>query len=169
MSQIVAIPVLRMSARVVLEKGRGWSAVDELVLWALSRAPVSASALAEESNLPRRVVIEIIIRMMRFRLVEAVLVEGTPAFQTTEYGSNVVRSGSQIPTSKRRTSRNVSFIVDRITGSVFSRTDVRLDTAAGIMFMRNQGTDVRDVEVSGACPEDFSKRECHTFPESPTR
>jgi len=30
---VVAVPILRVSARVLLEKGRGWSAVDELVLW----------------------------------------------------------------------------------------------------------------------------------------
>ena len=87
MSQIVAIPVTRISAKVALEKGRGWSAVDELVLWALSRTPMSAAALAEKSRLPRRVIIEIIVRMMRFRLVEAVLVDGMPAFQTTDRGS----------------------------------------------------------------------------------
>jgi cardiolipin synthase len=149
-SQIVAIPVNRMSAKVVLEKGRGWSAVDELVLWALSRAPMSAAAVAEKSRLPRRVIIEIIIRMMRFRLVEAVLVDGVPAFQSTDRGSAVVASGSHIPTAKRRMSRNVSFVVDRITGTVFSKSDVRLDQAAGIQFLRNKGIDVRDVEVSGA-------------------
>ena len=149
MSQIVAIPVNRMAAKVVLEKGRGWSALDELVLWALSRAPLSATTLAEKSNLPRRVIIEIIGRMMRFRLVEAVLVEGVPAFQATERGMAVVTSGSEIPTAKRRMSRNVSFVVDRITGTVFSKSDVRLDRAPGIEFLRNKGIDVRDVEVSG--------------------
>ena len=163
MSQIVAIPVLRMSAKVVFEKGRGWSAVDEVILWALSRAPMSASALAEESGLPRRVVLEIIFRMMRFRLVEAVLVEGTPAFQTTEYGAGVIKSGLQIPTSKRRMSRNVSFIVDRVTGSVFSRTDLKLDTAAGVTFMRNQGSDVRDVKVSGAVLKTSAKENVMRF------
>ena len=149
MSQIVAIPVTRISAKVALEKGRGWSAVDESVLWALSRTPMSAAALAEKSRLPRRVIIEIIVRMMRFRLVEAVLVDGIPAFQTTDRGSDVVASGSQIPTTKRRMSRNVSFVVDRITGTVFSKSDVRLDRTPGIEFLRNKGIDVRDVEVSG--------------------
>jgi cardiolipin synthase len=148
-SQIIAIPVNRMAAKVVLEKGRGWSAVDELVLWSLSRAPMSAAALAEKSRLPRRVIIEIIVRMMRFRLVEAVLIDGVPAFQTTDRGSAVVASGSEIPTAKRRMSRNVSFVVDRITGTVFSKSDVRLDRAPGIEFLRNKGIDVRDVEVSG--------------------
>jgi cardiolipin synthase A/B len=148
-SQIVAIPVNRVAAKVILEKGRGWSALDELVLWALSRVPMSAATLAEKSNLPRRVIIEIIRRMMRFRLVEAVLAEGVPAFQATDRGSAVVTSGSEIPAAKRRMSRNVSFVVDRITGTVFSKSDVRLDRAPGIEFLRNKGIDVRDVEVSG--------------------
>ncbi len=87
--------------------------------------------------------------MMRFRLVEAVLVDGIPAFQTTDRCSDVVASGSQIPTTKRRMSRNVSFVVDRITGTVFSKSDVRLDRTPGIEFRREEGIDVRDVEVSG--------------------
>jgi hypothetical protein len=150
MSQIIAIPVRRMSAKVVFEKGRGWSAVDELILWSLSKAPMSAATLAQKSQLPRRVIIEVIVRMMRFRLVEAVLVEGVPAFQTTDRGSAVVASGAQIPTAKRRMSRHVSFVVDRITGTVFLKTDVRLETASTIAFLRNKGFDVRDIEVSGS-------------------
>jgi cardiolipin synthase A/B len=149
MSQIIAIPVKRMSAKVVLEKGRGWSAVDELILWSLSKTPMSAGVLAERSKLPRRVIIEMIVRMMRFRLIEAVLVDGVPAFQTTDRGSAVVASGEQIPTAKRRMSRHVSFVVDRITGTVFPKGDVRLEMAPAITFLRNKGFDVRDVEVIG--------------------
>ena len=149
MSQIIAIPVKRMSAKVVLEKGRGWSSVDELILWSLSKAPMSATTLAQKSKLPRRVIIEIIVRMMRFRLVEAVLIDGVPAFQTTDRGTAVVASGEQIPTAKRKMSRHVSFVVDRITGTVFSKTDVRLETTSAITFLRNKGFDVRDIEVTG--------------------
>jgi hypothetical protein len=138
-----------MSAKVVLEKGRGWSAVDELVLWGLSRKPMSATSLSDEIDLPRRVVLEVIIRMMRFRLVEAVLVEGTPAFQATEYGSQVVSSGSEIPTSKQRMSRNVAFVTDLITDTVFARADVKTETGAALKIYRDRGVDVRDVEVTG--------------------
>jgi len=150
MSTIVAIPIRRMSAKFVLEKGRGWSAVDELVLWALSRKPMAATLLAQEIDLPRRVVLEVIIRMMRFRLVEAVLVDGMPAFQTTEYGSHVVSSGSEIPTSKLRMSRNVAFVTDLITDTVFARVDVKTDNASGLKYYRDRGVDVRDVKVTGA-------------------
>jgi hypothetical protein len=81
--------------------------------------------------------------------VEAVLVDGVPAFQTTDRGSAVVASGEQIPTAKRRISRHVSFVVDRITGTVFPKGDVRLEMAPAITFLRNKGFDVRDIEVTG--------------------
>ena len=94
---VVAVPILRVSARVLLEKGRGWSAVDELVLWALSQRPRSAGELSDEANLPRRVVLEVIFRMMRFRLVEVVLQNGVPVFRATEYGTGIVHDGVEIP------------------------------------------------------------------------
>lgn len=157
MSTVIAIPIRRASAKAWLEKGRGWSALDELVLWALSREPKSAGKLASELDIPRRVVLEMIVRMMRFRLVEAVLLGGLPAFQATEYGVAVVASGAEIPTSKRRMSRNVSFVYDRITGTVFPRRDVKSETVAGIRFLREKGVDVRDLEVRGAVPKTTPK------------
>jgi cardiolipin synthase len=116
---VVAVPILRVSARIVFEKGRGWSAIDELVLWALSRHTLSAGALAEEIDLPRRVVLEVVLRMMRFRLVEAVLADGVPAFRSTPYGTEIVLSGEEIPTLKKKVSRKVAFVVDQITGTVW--------------------------------------------------
>lgn len=149
MSVIVAAPIHRVSAKVVYEKGRGWSAVDELVLWALSRSPASATTLAEEFGVPRRVILAIISRMMRFRLVLGVIIEGTLAFQATEYGATIVASGDEIPNRKRRLSRKVAFVVDRITGTVFAKRDVKTDTARGLDALRERGADVREVEVTG--------------------
>ncbi|MEK9285305.1 phospholipase D-like domain-containing protein [Bradyrhizobium sp. ISRA442] len=153
MSVVVAIPVRRVSARAVIEKGRGWSALDEFVLWSLSREAMSASRLADDLDIPRRVILEIIVRMMRFRLLEAVLIGGFPAFQTTTFGAAVVAGGSEIPTDKQRISRNVSFVYDTITGTVFSRRDVAAKRAGVILSLRQKGVDVRDIEVRGALPK----------------
>jgi hypothetical protein len=152
MTTVVAIPIRRVSAKAILEKGRGWSAVDEIVLWALSRETQSASKLAEEMDLPRRVVLRIILRMMRFRLVESDFVNGLPAFRTTAYGSAVVASGSEIPTAKQRLSRNVAFVYDTISGTVYKRRDVDAKPAIFIETLRDKGVDVRDIKVRGTLP-----------------
>jgi cardiolipin synthase A/B len=152
MTIVVAIPIRRVSAKAILEKGRGWSAVDEIVLWALSRETQSASKLAEELNLPRRLVLRIILRMMRFRFVESDFLNGLPAFRTTAYGSAVVASGSEIPTAKQRLSRNVAFVYDTISGTVYQRRDVDAKPAIFIETLRDRGVDVRDIKVRGKLP-----------------
>lgn len=149
---VIAVPILRVSARVLLEKGRGWSAVDELILWALARQPRSASVLATEIDLPRKVVLEVIFRMMRFRLVEVVLDHGVPAFRATAYGAGIVSGGEEIPALRQRISRKVAFVVDRITGTVFAKRDIRVENTIGLQAFRDAGADVRDVRVTGMSP-----------------
>jgi cardiolipin synthase len=151
-SVLVAIPIRRVSAKAVIEKGRGWSALDELILWALSRETQSAGRLAEDLNLPRRVVLAMILRMMRFRLVESAILDGVPAFRTTAFGKAVVASGSAIPTAKQRVSRNVAFVYDTISGTVYKRRDVEAKPDLVIQSLRENGIDVRDIQVRGTLP-----------------
>jgi hypothetical protein len=153
MSVLVAIPIRRVSAKAVIEKGRGWSALDELILWALSRETQSASKLAEEIAVPRRVVLTVILRMMRFRFVESAILAGVPAFRTTTYGKAVVASGSSIPTAKQRVSRNVAFVYDTISGTVYKRRDVEAKPDLAIQSLRDNGIDVRDIQVRGTLPK----------------
>src|SRR6266481_6551102 len=61
----VAFPVLFATLRLHLDKGRQWSVVEHLLLHALCERPHSAGELAAEGNLPRRLVIEVVIRLMR--------------------------------------------------------------------------------------------------------
>src|SRR5207245_2289034 len=88
-------------------------------------------------------------RMMRFRLVDAVLLDGMPLFQTTASGARIISGGGEIPTSRRTLSKTVAFVVDRITGTVFARRDVNPDSIRGIELRRDQGADVRNIEVTG--------------------
>jgi cardiolipin synthase A/B len=82
----VAIPVLRGKRRFHVEKGKRWSLVEHLMLDAVAKRPASALELAERSALPRRVVVEAFIRLMRVGWVE--LAPGTDGliFGATEGG-----------------------------------------------------------------------------------
>src|SRR5579872_232774 len=119
----VAIPVLRGKRRFHVEKGKRWSLVEHLMLDAVAKQPASAADLAVRSLLPRRVVVEAFIRLMRVGWVElAPSTEGL-SFVATEGGKAQIRSGIlQAPTVT--TPRWMSFLVDQVAGSVFRRTDI---------------------------------------------
>jgi PLD-like domain len=96
----VAFPVLRGRRRFHVEKGRRWSLVEHLMLDAVARRPTSAAELAAKSNLPRRVVVEAFIRLMRVGWVEISAGPEGPIFDVTptgraQAGENELRAASE--------------------------------------------------------------------------
>lgn len=149
MTTTVAVPVLRVNCKVWLDKGRPWSVFDELFMWSLAQRPRSIAALAEDARLPRQVVVASIARLMRFRLVEVALTEDGAAFKTSPLGFQLMTSGNPLPYYPKRQSRRVSFVVDRVTGQLFSSRDVRLLSDGRLQQERKQGVDIRVIAVEG--------------------
>jgi cardiolipin synthase A/B len=114
----VAVPVSKGKRRFHLDKGRTWSVIEHLVLTALAKKSWTAQALAEESKLPRRVVIEAIIRLMEASWIEFSQRPEGVIFRATELGKSV-SDKEELPTNPRRIARWRSFITDRVTGTVF--------------------------------------------------
>jgi cardiolipin synthase A/B len=127
MSVRVAFPVLFATLRLHLDKGRQWSVVEHLILHALCERTATAAELATEGNLPRRLVIEVVIRLMRAGWVELVGMKDHVAFRATAAGHTVVKR-DPLPTVTRPVSRRASFAIDRITGTVFRSRDLTLYT-----------------------------------------
>jgi hypothetical protein len=61
----VIFPVLRGSRRFFVEKGRRWSVIEHLLLDSVTQEPATAVQLHQKSGLPRRVIVEAFIRLMR--------------------------------------------------------------------------------------------------------
>lgn len=125
MSVRVAIPVYFATVRLHVEKGRQWNAVEHALLFAVCEEPRSGAELAEHSNIPVRIVIEVMIRLMRAGWVE---LEGGPAgfrFRATAAGRATVTKET-LPAITRPASRNGSFAIDRVTGAVFRARDLTL-------------------------------------------
>lgn len=147
---LIAIPVFRLSCKVGIDRGRAWSIVDELLLWATAVRPRSIAQLASEANLPRQLVVASIARMMRFRLIELTVKENSATFQTSSYGREIVESGRPLPFFPKRELRRVSFVIERATGSFFPSGQVRVRSEYALK--QEVDPDVRVLVVQGGGP-----------------
>ena len=114
----VAVPVYRGKRKFHIDKGRPWSVAEHVLLQAIATKSQTASELEEISGLPRRLIIEAIIRLMRAGWLE--LSQGTSGvvFRTNKIGS-AMAIRDELPNAPKRIVRWLSFIVDRLTGTVF--------------------------------------------------
>jgi hypothetical protein len=71
MTVLIAVPVYRIACRVAIAKGRGWSVVEELVLWAMTRQAKSLPTLAADAGLPQQIVTAAVSRLMASRRLAA--------------------------------------------------------------------------------------------------
>lgn len=147
---LIAIPCYRVSAKVGIDKGRAWSVIDELILWATAQQGRSIAQLSVDAGLHRRLVVSSIARLMRFRLIELSVLSQGATFRASDYGRDVVLSGSPLPFFPTRESKRVSFVIERATGSFFPQAQVRLVSANTLNTYEDE--DLRVVTVEGGGP-----------------
>jgi phosphatidylserine/phosphatidylglycerophosphate/cardiolipin synthase-like enzyme len=114
----VAVPVLKGRTNVVVDKGRPWSVIEHLLLEALCRREWSAADLSSAAKLPRRVVVEAVIRLMRAGWVDVLEAKAVVAFRANAFGE-VAAGKSELPQSFERARRQLNFTVDLVDGGVF--------------------------------------------------
>ena len=114
----VAVPVLHGRRRFHFDKGRRWSLVEHVILDALTRQSDTASRLAEQAAIPRRVVIESLIRLMRAGWVELVTETTGVTFRSTPNGK-LAAALDELPAVPRRLSRVMNFVVDQVSGTIY--------------------------------------------------
>jgi cardiolipin synthase len=119
----VAFPILRGRRRFHIEKGRRWSLIEHLMLDAVARQSASAAELAEKSSLPRRVVVEAFIRLMRVGWVELPPGSAALTFSATQAGVNQVDS-RELKAPTTIFPRWMGFVIEQVAGSVFRRTEI---------------------------------------------
>lgn len=122
-SIVVAIPVIKDSRKFHLEKGRRWTVVEHILLEALAKQDWSIKDLTDASSLPRRVVLEVVIRLMRVGWVELRSQAKGVVFSSTPRG-RVYATREELPPVTRSTSRYMGYVVDLFSGSVFRARDL---------------------------------------------
>jgi cardiolipin synthase len=125
MSVRIAIPVYYSTLKLHIEKGRQWNAIEHMLLYAVWRAPLTGRQLADLSNTPIRLVVEVMIRLMRAGWVELTSENDCDQFRATAAGKAVVDRES-LPAITRPGTRWASFAIDRVTGAVFRARDLTL-------------------------------------------
>lgn len=121
----VAVPVKLARLRVWVDKGRHWSGVDRLILWALAVEPSTAGELAKVARIPARLITEIILRMMRFGWVELAAAPKGASFRTTEAGREVVETFETLPPVTRRVARRISFSMEPFAWRAYGLRDLK--------------------------------------------
>jgi cardiolipin synthase A/B len=151
MSTLIAIPVIRISCRVAIDKGRGWSAIEELILWSMTRQSKTVSALVSETRLPPQIIFAAIYRLMRFRLIDVAVGESA-SFRASEYGFEVITSGKPLPVFPKRYTKHVGFVIERVSGEFYHRRDVTVMSPYRLDTERANGAEIRTVNVEGGGP-----------------
>jgi len=122
---LVAVPVFKYRLKLHLDKGRPWSIVEHVILQALGSKPWTIGELETASSLPRRVVIESVVRLMRAGWVEFSSSKEVMKFTSTPLGLTVAH-GAELPHAPRRLERWVSFVVDCVSGTVLANRELVL-------------------------------------------
>ena len=139
MSTRIAVPMWSVALQLHLQKGRQWSAVEHLLLFALCRRGYSAADLAAESLLPRRLVIEVAIRLMRVGWVELVRRDRAMFFRATPAGIRVA-DNDRLPAVVTPISRWARVAVDQATGVIFRGRDLTLMGASRVRELDSEGS-----------------------------
>ena len=114
----VTFPVLRGARRFFIEKGPRWSLIEHLLLDAVCRKPRAVAELALQSGLPRRVVVEAFIRLMRAGWVEMSVTSSGLIFRGTALGAEQAPKG-QLPSVTVIQPKYRGFAIEQVTGGVF--------------------------------------------------
>lgn len=122
-----------------LQKGRQWSAVEHLLLFSLCQKGYSAAELAAEGALPRRLVIEVAIRLMRVGWVELVRQDKAMYFRATPSGLQAV-GNDRLPAVVTPISRWARIAVDQATGAIFRGRDLGLMGASRVKELESEGS-----------------------------
>lgn len=114
----VAIPLFKGKRKFFLEKGRPWSLPEHVMLAALIARPRIVDELAAAGDIPRRLVLEALIRLMRAGWVTLQQQSKGVVFSVTAAGRSVV-GDEELPKLAKSTSRWMNFVIDRVTGTLY--------------------------------------------------
>lgn len=110
----VKVPFGYGSHKFKILKRINWGAVDHLVLQTIASGPATPDSLSRMTNLPKQLVIEILIPLMQAGWVEVSNIDGIYNFKITSRGL-AVATEADLPVNKEPILRIRNFLVDPLT------------------------------------------------------
>ena len=124
-SVTIAFPVTRVKFRLQLYKGQSWSVAEHCILDAVAREQRRVDELAAGFRLPRAVVEEALMRLMRVGWIEPhVTTDGQALFRATRLGYAAAAHEEELPSALRPAQRERWQVFERIMGHVFRVNDL---------------------------------------------
>lgn len=114
----IAIPLLKGKRRFHIDKGRPWSVVEHAMLAAVAQEPRTVGMLSVASRLPRRLVLEMLIRLMRAGWVVLDQRPSGVIFSASPAGLSIA-DHDELPIVSKRVAPLINFVIDRITGTLY--------------------------------------------------
>ena len=139
MSVRIAIPILFVSVKMNLVRGRRWSVIEHALLAYLCHQESDIGGLARDAKLPVRLVVEAIIRLMRIGWIEMRETQGGVLLRASDRGRYVAVL-DELPRIRNPFSRIGTFAVDKITGQLFRARDLNVYVPAMLQDHFSKGT-----------------------------
>lgn len=121
----IYIPVFKTAVNYTVGVGRRWTALEHLLLIELAQHRRSSTELAELCALPRRIIIEALIKLLQANWIELKASAETVLFAATEAGKKRANE-TQLPAQLARDVRWTSLCFERVTGSWLRSDDISL-------------------------------------------
>lgn len=137
----VVVPVYWGQHKFVIKKASPWSAIDHLFLQTIVDSPSSANHLAIQSNLPKQLVIEIMIPMLKVGWVQIRQTENGYIFEATDAGIKAAALPTLPAIQKIFPSRR-SFIIDPHTDKCMRLNDKTMDKRSVKVYGRQRKEDL---------------------------
>ncbi|HFT4511356.1 TPA: hypothetical protein ACHT5C_004949, partial [Klebsiella pneumoniae] len=99
-------------------KGHRWGALDHFLLQEISLQPYPIEELSLKSNLPQRLIIEIILPFMKLGWVELVELNSKYNFRITSKGRSVANR-EELPYEREPLESTRKFLIDPITAKCY--------------------------------------------------
>ncbi|MCV0429600.1 MAG: phosphatidylserine synthase, partial [Roseibium sp.] len=123
--KIIYIPVFKVAVNYDVSFGRRWSLLEHLILVDLIGKRRSVSELAEDGNVPERLVIEALINLLRVNWVEVRSNAQGILYTATAAGARRASEGT-LPAELKEQSKWISLCLDRLTGDWLRSDDLDL-------------------------------------------
>lgn len=125
MSRLAFLPVYRVAFAYQIRQGRSWTPLEHLLLWRLSEERHTTEALAAETDIPVRIIVEALINLMQAGWVHIAVAGEQLRFEASQLGTKVLRL-RELPPEDNLRKRGMTLLMDRVGNEFLVPEDVTL-------------------------------------------